>query len=165
MSKATQGRFAMMGQNLFHIVNKITSNQELLKLIKYSDPDPLAHKDLTDYEIEEMIGTNILFTPIIPDEEQQAEGFLTILLENFSINENIDFKDVVIRFDIICPSKTWIINDAELRPFKIMQILDKMFNGARIEGLGDLQFRQANVVIPSAYHCGYMMEYGHQEFN
>lgn len=165
MAKETQGRFMVMGKNVFGILNKILQNQDLLKLLKYTDKDPLSHKDLNQDEIDEMIGKNILFTPVIPDEEQQAESFLTILFENYQINENIDFKDATLRFDIICPSNTWVINDSELRPFKIMQIIDGMINGARLEGIGNLQFRESNVIIPSAYHTGYMMEYGHQEFN
>lgn len=165
MAKETQGRFMVMGKNIFGILNKILQNQDLLKLIKYTDKDPLSHDDLNQNEIDEMIGKNILFTPVIPDEEQQAESFLTILFENYQINENIDFKDATLRFDIICPSNTWVINDSELRPFKIMQIIDGMVNGARLEGIGNLQFRESNVIIPSAYHAGYMMEYGHQEFN
>ena len=165
MAKETQGRFMVMGRNVFGVLNKILQNQDLLKLLKYTDSDPLSHDDLSQNEIDEMIGNNILFTPVIPDEEQKAQSFLTILFENYEINDNVDYKNATLRFDIICPSNSWVINDSDLRPFKIMQIIDGMMNGSRLEGIGNLQFKEANIIIPSAYHTGYMMEYEHSEFN
>jgi hypothetical protein len=37
----SQRRFAVMGENLFKIANKLITNQKLCRLLKYQSPDPL----------------------------------------------------------------------------------------------------------------------------
>ena len=40
MEKATQRRFAVMGENLFRILNKIMNNQRICRLLKYQNENP-----------------------------------------------------------------------------------------------------------------------------
>jgi hypothetical protein len=51
---ATQRRFAVMGENLFRIANKLVNNQTLCRLLKYQDMDPLnpeAHEDVKGVDL------------------------------------------------------------------------------------------------------------------
>lgn len=62
--------------------------------------------------------------------------------------------------------ETWNrVNGRSLRPFLIMQELDKMFNEAQINGIGTLQFVRASALTLSPQIGGYSMWYQIHEFN
>lgn len=166
VEKETQRRFEIMGEDIFNIINRITKDQTLLKLIKYTDNDPLKHPDLTQEEIDEMLHKNILITPKIPDDDTDLNNYLVILLDNYTVDPvNIDFKVVEIRFDVVCPMDRWIINEKTLRPYLIMNRLDKNFNEQKLSGIGNLKFESASSLVVSPYLAGYSLIYGHYEFN
>ena len=166
VEKETQRRFEIMGEDIFNIINRITKDQTLLKLIKYTDNDPLKHPDLTQEEIDEMLHKNILITPKIPDDDTDLNNYLVIILDNYTVDPvNIDFKVVEIRFDVVCPMDRWIINEKTLRPYLIMNRLDKNFNEQKLSGIGNLKFESASSLVVSPYLAGYSLIYGHYEFN
>ena len=80
--KSTQRRFEVMGEDIFKIVNKLLGDQTLLKLVKYTDSDPLSHPDVPQDEIDKMLHKNILITPKIPDEDQDKNCYIIVLLDN-----------------------------------------------------------------------------------
>ena len=163
---ATQRRFEVMGEDIFKIVNKIMSNQKILKLLKFTDGDPLNHPDLKQEEIDEMLNKNILVVPKIPDENSNNDCYIVIILNTYEVNlANNDFKDTTVRFDVICPMNRWLINEKTLRPYLIMSEIDTMFNEKSIAGIGNLSFAKATPLVPSPYLAGYSMIYGHYEFN
>ena len=50
-----------LGRNLQKIMNRLLANQNLLKLLYYTDKDPLSHEDFKKEEIREnQIGMNII---------------------------------------------------------------------------------------------------------
>ena len=51
---ATQRRFAVMGDNLFKILNKLVSNKNLCRLLKYQNSNPLNKEELEDKKIREV---------------------------------------------------------------------------------------------------------------
>lgn len=63
---ATQRRFAVMGENLFKIVNKLTLNQRVCRLLKYQSSDPFD-TNLPDVDGIELIGNSIVITPKYPE--------------------------------------------------------------------------------------------------
>ena len=56
-----------LGLNFQLIINRLMANQNLLKLLYYTDKDPLSHEDLTPEQIKEEVfgkqGT-LLQTPL-----------------------------------------------------------------------------------------------------
>ena len=162
----TQRRFEVMGDDIFKIVNKILNNQNLLKLVKYTDNDPLAHEDIPQDEIDKMLHKNILITPKIPDEDDDKNCYIIVLLDNYVVDvENKDFKVATVRFDVLCPMDRWVINGKSLRPYLIMNEIDKEFNEKKLAGIGNLSFNSAERLVVSAYLAGYSLKYGHSEFN
>jgi hypothetical protein len=88
------------------------------------------------------------------------------VFENFSINpNNPDFKLTRIRFDVVCPYTEWNINESSLRPYLIMEEIDKMFNQAKLSGIGNLQFVNAIPLTLSPQIGGYSLFYQINEFN
>lgn len=162
----TQRRFAVMGENIYSILNRVMKNQRLLKLLKFTDSDPLKHPDLTQKEIDDMLDKNILIVPKIPDELDDKLCYLMILLDKYQVlPANSEFKSAEIRFVVLCPTDRWIINEKNLRPYALMNEIDLMFNEKELAGIGNLQFDNFNILVPSVNLSGYTMIYGHYEFN
>lgn len=125
---ATQRRFAVMGENLFKIVNRLIHNQTICRLLKYQDTEPF---DLSKEDIngQELLHNQIIIVPKIPDKDGIECSFIIVVFDNFNINPaNADFKTVQIRFDVVCPYSEWIIDAGNLRPYLIMEEIDTMFN-------------------------------------
>ena len=160
----SQRRFAVMGENLFQILMKLSQNQRLCRLLKYQDGDPFAESK-PNVDGTKMLNNNILYIPKYP--ESGVEGsFVMTLFDKFSVNPtNPDFKTSVLRFEVICPYTEWIVNDSNLRPYLIMQEIDKMFNQAKLSGIGNLQFVIAEPLTLSPQMGGYLMKYKINEFN
>jgi hypothetical protein len=59
----------------------------------------------------------------------EKKNYLVIKFDNFIPNENNpEFRNNLIEFDIICHYDLWQLKDFELRPYKIAAELDSMFN-------------------------------------
>lgn len=163
---ATQRRFEVMGEDIYKMTSKILSNQKILKLLKFTDSNPLSHPDLTQDEIDDMLHSNVLIVPKIPDTFDEKMCYLLMILNTYDVApQNQDFKAATIRFDIICPMENWIINGKTLRPYLIMSEIDTMFNEKTIAGIGNLSFSKARPLVVSSLLAGYSMVYGHYEFN
>ena len=163
---ATQRRFEVMGEDIFKMIKKIQANQKILKLLKYTDSDPLNHPDLTQDEIDEMLHKNIQIIPKLPDHYDEKLCTVAIILNNYDIDPvNQDFKTATVRFDILCPMDRWVINAKTLRPYLIMSEIDTMFNEKAIAGIGNLSFITARPLVASPQLAGYSLVYGHYEFN
>lgn len=168
----TQRRFAVMGNNAFKIANKLMSNEKLCRLLKYQskDPflleDPITHKPQPDVDGSELINKQILIVPKVWDDSVEKMSYVISVFDKFTLNQfNPDFKNATIRFDIACPYDEWILNEQSLRPYLIMEEIDKMFNGAKLAGIGNLQFVRADNLTLSPWIGGYSMRYQIHEFN
>ncbi len=161
----TQRYFAVMGENLFKITNKLISNQKLCRLLKYQDPNPLDELIHEDVNGIDLLHKQILIVPKFP-EDGIENSFVMAVFDNFTINPtNPDFKLIRVRFDIVCPYTEWTVNEGSLRPYLIMEEIDKMFNKAKLSGIGNLQFVSAIPLTLSPQIGGYSLYYQTNEFN
>ena len=162
----SQRRFAVMGDNTFKIANKLMSNKDLCRLLKYQVRDPLNKEKYPDVDGAELINRQILIVPKIFDDSTEKMSYVTALFSNFVVNQlNPEFKISTIRFDIACPYEEWLLDGRTLRPYLIMEEIDKMFNEAKMQGIGTLQFRRADALTLSPWIGGYSMVYQINEFN
>lgn len=161
----SQRRFAVMGENLFKIANKLVTDQALCRLLKYQDPDPLNTEKYEDVNGVDLLHKQIIIVPKFPEEGIEC-SFVMAVFDNFTINpNNPDFKLTRIRFDVVCPYTEWIINENSLRPYLIMEEIDKLFNQAKLSGIGNLQFTHSTPLVLSPQIGGYSMYYQINEFN
>lgn len=160
----TQRRFSVMGKNAFIMADKLMSNQRLCRLLKYQVRDPFS-ADLPDVDGDELIHKQILIVPKIYDDSTEQMSYVTALISNFSVNGNPDFKNATLRFDIACPYAEWVLDNQSLRPYLIMEEIDKMFNQGRLAGIGKLQFIRAAELTLTPWIGGYCMWYTIHEFN
>ena len=163
--KNTQRRFAVMGTNTFTIADKIMSNKRICRLLKYHIRNPFD-ENLPDVDGEELINRQILITPKIFDDDTEKMSYIVAVFDNFSVLPgNPEFKNAIIRFDIACPYDEWLLDNQSLRPYLIMEEMDKMFNEGRLAGIGKLQFIRASCLTLTPYIGGYSMWYNIHEFN
>ena len=163
--KPTQRRFAVMGDNVFKVADKLISNQRICRLLKYQVRDPFS-ESLPDVDGTELLNKQILITPKLYDTDTEKMSYLIFVFDDFVVNSlNPEFKVSTVRFDIACPYTEWMLDDNSLRPYLIMEEIDKMFNGAKLSGIGNLQFNRADQLTLSPQISGYSMRYKINEFN
>lgn len=129
-----------MGINLQKIVSRLQSNQNLLKLLYYSDKDPLNNTDLTSEQIKDQIFEKLI--KIVPrvGPKETAQSLISLRVVNGAINtENDQIQDVGLAIEVFVPLTQWIIKDSNLRPFAIMGEILKSLNNKNVNGLGKIQ--------------------------
>lgn len=163
---ATQRRFAVMGDNLFKILNKLVSNQNLCRLLKYQNSNPLDKEELEDVDGIDLINKQIVIVPKVPENGDMECSFVIVVFDKYIVNpNNDDFKLCTLRFEIVCPYEEWLLDESNLRPYLIMQEIDEMFNQQRVSGIGKLQFSHCVPLTLSPQLGGYTMYYNVNEFN
>jgi hypothetical protein len=128
-----------IGVNAQYIVKRLLANQNLLKLLYYTDKDPLSHDDLTQEQIQDEIFEKLV--KIVPrvGPKETAHSIIAIRIARArGLASNSEFKNVNISVEVFVPMTQWIIKDTNLRPFAIMGEVQKSLNGKKIEGLGKL---------------------------
>ena len=133
---------AEMGENLVRIMKKLISNQNLMKLLYYTDNDPLSHEDWRTTEEKEAL-FNIAFNKlvkIIPIvKEVNDYSVITITVPTGQLNSNNDeFRDIEINIEVFVPLSTWFINDTNLRLFAILGEIQKTLQNKTVNGLGKI---------------------------
>ena len=165
IQEPTQRRFAVMGTNAFNMANKLVQNQKICRLLKYQVTDPFEDK-YEDVDGLKLLNKQVMITPKIWDDSTEKTSYIVALFDNFVINTlNPDFKLSTISFDVACPYDEWVLKGHSLRPYLIMEEIDKMFNGAQMAGIGTLQFVRADRNVFTPLIGGYTMKYQINEFN
>lgn len=159
LTKPKSSNFDTAGKDLSSIMFKVLENQNLLRLLKYTTPDSLSMPILTTAERMEMINTHVKIVPKLPIAEEVG-SYIIILFDTFTPNmTNPMFRDNVIIFDIICHTDTWVMDDYMLRPYKIMNEIDKMFNNSKLNGIGKVDFVASNSLILTSELAGFTIMY------
>lgn len=130
---------ADIGVNAQYIVKRLLANQNLLKLLYYTDKDPLSHEDLTPEQIQnEVFEKLVKIVPRVGPKETAHSIVALRIARARGLASNNEFKNVTISLEVFVPMTQWIIKDTNLRPFAIMGEIQKSLNGKKIEGLGKL---------------------------
>lgn len=154
-----QANFSTVESDFQVLVEKIFSNQNILKMLYYGTVDCLSKSDITDNEIlNEISKENVRIVPDIKIPINQG-AYLVITFDNFSPNsENPEYIDNFIFIDVLCPIDLWIMDSYMLRPFKIMHELNKMIDKSKFNGIGKVNFIGANLLNLGDY-SGYQLAY------
>lgn len=158
------GYFQGLNENNSVILDKIISNDNLCKLLKYTDKDPLT-QPVMDKPIE-LIYNNIYPYLYIPNVDNEAKSFITF---NFRKIEKEDEKSIYIRisdivFNVICHQSLQMISEGS-RVYAIMDELDKVFNNQYIKGIGKLRFDGSDMTMANDLFTGYYLRYKNSNFS
>ena len=130
---------ADIGVNAQYIIKRLLANQNLLKLLYYTDKDPLNHEDLTQEQIQtEVFEKLIKIVPRVGPKETANSVVALRIARGSGLVANSEFKNVYLSLEVFVPMTQWIIKDTNLRPFAIMGEIQKSLNNKKIEGLGKL---------------------------
>lgn len=166
IQEPTQRRFAVMGTNAFNMANKLMQNQKLCRLLKYQVRDPFDEEKYENVDGVLLLNKQIMITPKIWDESTEKTSYIVALFNSFTVNlMNPDYKIDTIGIDVACPYDEWVLNGHSLRPYLIMEEIDRMFNGADMAGIGTLEFVRADRNVFTSQIGGYTMQYKINEFN
>lgn len=129
------------------LVKKLLTNQRLLKLLYYTQPDCLKGPDLTTAQAFSLINKQIRIVPKL-DISEECPCYVLITTDNFFPNaNNPEFRDCSIVIDILCHPDHWNLGNFQLRPYKILGEIDSMINNQKFTGIGTLQFAGANHLV------------------
>lgn len=128
-----------IGVNAQYIVKRLLANQDLLKLLYYTDKDPLSHEDLTEEQIQKEVFEKLVkIVPRVGPKETAHSIIALRIARGRGLASNSEFKNVTLSVEVFVPMTQWIIKDTNLRPFAIMGEIQKSLNNKKIEGLGKL---------------------------
>lgn len=130
---------ADLGLNLQKVVSRLQSNQNLLKLLYYTDKDPYSKPDLTFQEIKDEIYEKVI--KVVPriGYKETAKSMVTMRVVRGRANPgNDEFRDFELDIEVFVPLTQWFIKDSNLRPFAIMGEIHKSLNNKTIDGLGKM---------------------------
>ena len=154
-----------LGKILVRIAKNLLSNQNLCRLLKYSDIDPLSP---AKQQIEgiSILNKNIRIIPLVRQDEQNSESKIVLLFtDGESYEENSSFSKVTMKIQIFCPLNEWIIVGETIRPFEIISEIKNSLSGKRINGLGVLSVKRFRLITLTEEMGCYEMECGFNEFS
>lgn len=129
-----------LGPNLQKIVVRLQSNQNLLKLLYYTDKDPYSQPDLTPEQIQEEVFEKLIKICPRVGPKETAQSLVSIRVINGMTNgNNSEFRDIGLGIEVFVPLTQWFIKDSNLRPFSIMGEIQQSLNGKVINGMGKIQ--------------------------
>ena len=149
-----------LGLNLQKIINRLQTNQNLLKLLYYTGKDPLSEEDLTSEQIKTEIYNKLI--KIVPriGYKETAQSILTMRVVRGRSNPgNAEFRDFEIDIEVLVPLTQWFIKDSNLRPFAIMGEVHKSLNNKKIDGLGKMTGGDFQINFLTDEICSYEMVY------
>lgn len=128
-----------LGINLQKIVSRLMANDNLVKLLYYTDKDPLSQPTLTDTQKKELIFEKLI--KIIPrvGPKETASSIVAVRVKNGQIiSKNQEFMELTLSFEVFVPLTQWILKSDNLRPFLIMGEIKKSLDNKEINGLGKM---------------------------
>lgn len=140
--KNSQVRFLQeMGPNMQKIIKRLLANKKLLRLLYYTDKDPLSEqKEDVSKEVIYKDGITGLIR-VVPrvSERENSQSIITFRILRGNPNEdNSSFLDIYFFVEIFCPLDQWVIKDENLRPYAIMSEVQQSLEGKEINGLGTI---------------------------
>ena len=128
-----------LGENLQKIMKKLMQNQRLMKLLYYTDKDPLGHEDIPQEVIVHEIYEKFLrVTPKLDDHVTQNTVAILYVTHGYRNRSNREFRDIDLEIEIFCPLESWFIKSDNLRPFMILGEIQDSLEGLKINGMGQL---------------------------
>lgn len=92
-------------------------------------------------------------------ENEEVKSRLVITFLNFSPSKNPHYRNCIIMIDVLCHSDYWDLGNYRQRPIKIAGYIDGILNGAKLSGIGKLEFTGANELVLAPELSGYCLMY------
>lgn len=157
-----------MGPNLIKIMRRLLANQNLLKLLCYTDKDPL-NESKADIKPEDayLQGDNgvVRIIPIIGTKDDSKSIVTLRVLKGVPSAQNNEFLDIYFSIEVFVPNEQWIIKGDNLRPYAIMGEIQKSLENKKINGLGTISGSGFSVNFFTEEMSAFIMNYRITQFN
>lgn len=157
-----------MGPNLIKIMKRLLTNQDLLRLLVYTDKDPLNPEKPEISPSEAYLnGDNgtVRIIPIIGAKETATSVVTLRVLKGVPSSNNSEFLDIYFSIEIFVPNEQWIIKDDNLRPYAIMGEIQKSLENKKINGLGTIRGSGFSVNFFTQEMSAFIMNYRITQYN
>lgn len=160
--KKPTSSFLSVDKDIETILGKMYENPRLKRLLYREGANALDAENLTPAESVDLLRKHYI-TPVpdLPaDEESKILSKVIVSFNRFTPSAtNPHFRDNYIIIDILCLFEQWQLSNGSLRPFKIAGEIDSMLDGARLSGIGILNFVGANYISTKDGYGGYSLVY------
>lgn len=163
--KPPHSSFLSLDKDLSLIVGKLMQDERLCRLLYYPTKDCINQNNLTSEQKVQLFTKQISIVPKITI-DPEIYNYLIVSFDSFLPNDtNPQFRNNTLGFDIISHFSTWVINDSQIRPYRIAAEIDTILSEIKLTGIGELEFYGADfkvindefidlVVLYSAIHGG-----------
>lgn len=139
-----------IGDNLQRIVMRLMENRNLVKLLYYTDKDPLSHdfseivgegqkyKTYSEFCQNEIFEKLIKIVPRVGPKETSNSILALQITGGHRSLDNGEFKELSMIVESFVPMTQWIIKNESLRPFLILGEVQESLCGKTVNGLGKL---------------------------
>ena len=149
--------FKNVEKDLAYIASKVIQDDKLLKYLSLQEN---RTDELTAKEKKEIMKKCFRIVPKINAINETDWSYVAVHFDNFLPNdENPEFRDKFLVFDIISNVETWDMDDFKLRPYQIAGRLDVLFNNKSLCGTYSIKFLSANNVVIDDEVAGLMLIY------
>ena len=103
---------AELGENLQYIIKRLFANQDLLKLLYYTDKDPLNHEDLTQEQIQNEIFEKLV--KIVPrvGPKETAHSIVAVRVARGQVEtQHNEFRNIRMGLEVLVQLSQWILID------------------------------------------------------
>ena len=130
---------AEMGENLQKIISRLMANDDLVKLLYYTDKDPLSHNNLSPAEKQTLIFDKLIKAIPRVEPKETVNSIVVVRVTNGRKNQtNNEFREIMVSIETFVPLTQWYFKSTNLRPFAIMGEVQKSLDDKTINGLGKM---------------------------
>ena len=172
-TKRPQSTFLSCPKDLENIIRKLFVEdkefaENLTRLLVINEKDCLDNRDsklyqdiVKEHTISKLIDKGyIRITPKLElNEHEEVKSYILISFDDFTETSNPQFRDNVIRIDVICHTDCWDLGDFRLRPLEIVGHIDGLLNNTKMSGIGVLLFNSCGRLILDKNLSGYSLVY------
>lgn len=147
-----------IGDNLQRILKYLMNNKKLVKLLYYTDKDPLSHdfselvaelappgdieprpyQTYTEFCQKEIYEKLIKIIPRVGPKETSNSILAIQVVYGHRNPQNGEFKNLRIVVESFVPLTQWIVKGDNLRPFYILGEVQESLDGKTVNGLGKM---------------------------
>lgn len=158
--KPPKSSFLGIPKDMSIIIDRILSNQNVLKLLEYNVKDWQSQPDVTGEQIKRMFDTEQISNIPRIKIDKERKTYLRLTMGTTIPNaKNPHYRDNTFGIDIISHYDDWNIGNFDTRPLRIAGEIDSMLDETHLTGIGVLHFVNQSPTIYNNEYAGVSLTY------
>lgn len=132
--------FLDVNNDIYRIMTAFNENQELKRLLVYTDKKPLSRKEDVDKDLRD---NQISRVPVLPyNEDEGSVIVITLIAGDIMPKTSTMYSNLAI--DVFSPGNQWIINEG-VRPLYIAHVINNIMKN-KLAQTGGIKYRLKEIV-------------------